>query len=325
LHTLDDSLIAAVRAGDLEGVRAALAAGGNANARSGVEDWRKPDVDWPALSLAVEGNHLEVARSLIDAGADLEAEHTVTVPGDRSIEQVTQRPLSLAMSLGREDLALLLLERGAAPDACGSLDGGSLLTTAAEKGLNRALDRLLGKGMRDEGALVAATRAARVETMRRLIDAGVRAAPQALFEASLAGREDLAQMLVDAGANVDGDDRCAPLVAAAWFDRVAMIDWLLARGADVSRHGAHALRNAANAGRTAAVRHMVSLGAPIDACDERGWTPLMMAAWQGHTETVRILLDLGADRSLCDRSGRRAVDWAREAKHAEIVELLERR
>jgi ankyrin repeat protein len=60
----------------------------------------------------------------------------------------------------------------------------------------------------------------------------------------------------------------------------------------------------------ALVRLLLDKGGAIDARDDRGRTPLMIAAGLGHDEVVDLLLGRGADRTLRDKGGQTAADLA---------------
>ena len=84
---------------------------------------------WTPLHLAAFFGQLEAARVLLDAGADLQA---------LSRNSLTNTPLHAATAGKHEDIALLLVERGAdsaAPDA----GGYSPLRIAAENDLHRVM------------------------------------------------------------------------------------------------------------------------------------------------------------------------------------------
>jgi len=49
---------------------------------------------------------------------------------------------------------------------------------------------------------------------------------------------------------------------------------------------------------------LLDQGAALDARDELGRTPLMLAVMQRKTEVVRLLLDRGADPNIADSAGR---------------------
>jgi len=90
-----------------------------------------------------------------------------------------------------------------------------------------------------------------------------------------------------------------------------------------SLHPAQALLDAARLGQLEPLNRLLVPGAPIDALDANGQTPLMLAAMSGHLEVVRRLLAAGAQRELRDRHGQSAADHARRLGRGDIVRLLE--
>jgi uncharacterized protein len=273
-----------------------------------------------ALVAAVRVGDVDGARHALDAGANPRTPIQELVAGDRSIEEVVVSPLAVAARCGHESVALLLLDRGV--DACrdDGFAGESLLHLAVERRLEQLVDRLLACGVRDPGALDLASRQGDLAMVAQLV-AFAPATSTALAQACLYGHCDVAELLVARGAEVDGADPLTPVAAAAWGDRVELVEWLLSRGANLARHGRRALELAANAGRTRAVSLLLSKGVAVDERNAYGWTPLMLAAFQGQTETVRVLLAHGADRTL-ESGGKRPIDFARNGKYAAIVALL---
>jgi hypothetical protein len=87
------------------------------------------------------------------------------------------------------------------------------------------------------------------------------------------------------------------IAGCLWLGLVAL------QGADSARE----LLDAAAQGRTAKVQELVAKGAPLDARDKDGRTPLMLAAQHGNAEAVRYLLEKGADAAARDRAG--ATAW----------------
>jgi ankyrin repeat protein len=63
------------------------------------------------------------------------------------------------------------------------------------------------------------------------------------------------------------------------------------------------LLNAARKGQAARVAELLGKGAPVNANDKNGRTPLMLAAQQGHAEIVKLLLAKGAETNARDRQG----------------------
>ncbi|KAA3631096.1 MAG: ankyrin repeat domain-containing protein [Proteobacteria bacterium] len=151
------------------------------------------------------------------------------------------------------------------------------------------------------------------------------------------------------------------LMAACADDNLALVDRLLAAGADVRVHnerGGTALMYAAAAGSEAIVSRLIDTGADIDFRAENGWTALTLASAKGHAHVVSALLARGADPNIPDvfgytalmraaqngrrdavgtllesprtslvqinTSGRRALEVARESGHCDITNDLQR-
>lgn len=113
----------------------------------------------------------------------------------------------------------------------------------------------------------------------------------------------LVRQLVGQGADVnagepDGRDKGrTALHNAAGEDEIAVIDYLLAHGADVNARGDSgytALHVAAGRGRVRAIERLLKGGADPNALDVRG-PPLHAAVLQGHADAARALLEGGAD------------------------------
>jgi Ankyrin repeats (3 copies) len=132
-----------------------------------------------------------------------------------------------------------------------------------------------------------------------------------LFSAARFGREDLADVLIAAGADLEApnelDDR--PLHAAATYGRAAVVKLLINRGADVHARGSGgktALHAAAFGvgqpsdaeGRIEVARLLLAAGADVNArVPGSGFMPLRYATSWGssNTEMAHLLLSHGAD------------------------------
>jgi ankyrin repeat protein len=85
-----------------------------------------------------------------------------------------------------------------------------------------------------------------------------------------------------------------------------------------------ALRSAAASGDTIQTTALLNQGAALDARDEHGRTPLMLAVMQGRLDVVRLLLDRGADPNIADSAGRTPLQQAKQDNLREVAALLRR-
>jgi uncharacterized protein len=158
----DDSLLDAVRQGDLDTIRALVQSGADVNAAEGD--------GMTALHWAAEGNHAQGAQILIYAGARLDARTRI---GDFT-------PLLVAARVGNAEVLEVLLEAGADPHVRTSTGGMTALHFAAQAGNARAVTLLLEHGAevdaREGGSghtpLMVAAASDRTEAVRTLLAAG---------------------------------------------------------------------------------------------------------------------------------------------------------
>ena len=113
-----------------------------------------------------------------------------------------------------------------------------------------------------------------------------------------AGRTDIAELLVELGAAPVAGEADLLIGACMRGDRAAALARLerdpgLATSA--RRDLGRALIIAAGEGRVEAAALLLDTGAPLDARDEMGGSPLHVAAWNGRGGTVDLLLRRGAD------------------------------
>ena len=85
-----------------------------------------------------------------------------------------------------------------------------------------------------------------------------------------------------------------------------------------------ALRTAAALGDVPTVRALVAAGADVDAADECGLGPAVVAAWRGQAETVRELARAGADLAAVAPGGATAWSAARANGHDAVLRELRR-
>ena len=85
---------------------------------------------------------------------------------------------------------------------------------------------------------------------------------------------------------------------------------------------ARSLTDAATRGDTAAMAAAIAQGEPVDARDAWSWTPLICAVHAGKTDAVRLLLSRHANPNLLTAKGCSPLDFAVEEGHDEAVSLL---
>jgi ankyrin repeat protein len=215
-------------------------------------DVNAPQVDgMTALHWATYRDDLETARLLLRARANVNAASRYGVT-----------PLSLACTNGNSALVELLLQAGANPSA--PLPGGETpLMTAARAGSLASVKALLARGASVDGK-------------------DERRGQTALMWAAAEGHADVAQLLIEVGADVRLrlGSGFTPLLFAVREGRTDVVRVLLKAGADVNEP------------------------VPVDGPRRRGYggrlppagaTPLLMAVTNGHFELAAFLLDAGAD------------------------------
>lgn len=298
---------AAIRAGDLAAVRAALHAGGQVERRD-------PEGFTPLMVAAGLGQTYTV-ELLLTAGADVRALDP----------RMGATALHKAAQSGNPDVARLLLAHGAFIDAQSPTVGNTALIDAVlhkhapivrvllDGGARTTIRNHAGQSAhdlaREDGlATIAALIVARDERDAALTGA------QVLMAAVQAGDVGAVEQFVAAGHALDArspDDDCTPLGMAARLGHARIVQVLLAAGADVRLVNglmkATAAHEAAYFGHAAVVRVLTAPGRQaieIDAQgDYNGLTALHDAVWHGHLDAVRALLDAGARRDLRSHAG----------------------
>jgi len=308
-----------------EMVRLLLAKGADVRPRTLYTDWdsqisSEPRVQYrpvgglTALLYAVRDGCYACAEELIAAG---------TNPNYPTPEGVT--PLMLAIDNDHNDVAKLLLDKGGNP-AVWDWWGRTALYIAVDR---KEAGAGGGRGGRGAGGSTAA-RAASMEIINRLLDAGVDVNAQMnlhrpsrggnsgrfgeeqhntgttpLFRAAEGNDVELMQALLAKGANPNINAMgFTPFLLAAGVSpggrgggtpNPAVLDLMIQHGADV---------NAQVTGtRTYSMR--ISYHPPPD---QEGASALHEAVRAGRTELVRYLLDRGADPNLADANGKKPID-----------------
>lgn len=312
-------LTVAAALGDLDGIRAILDKDPD-QIRLARPNGRR------ALTTAVEFGHDDIARLLLERGAD---------PTWPELNAERGGALHAAARAGNRALVELLLAHGADPNAHSDSAGNSVY--AAKTREIRALleahggtvdpydlvwmdedDEVMRRVMEDPksaelgcgGVFTAVVTRGKRDLLKRLLDAGIRVpAVVTGCQSYLLEQPDMLRTLLDHGMNPNtcnwqmqtmlhmlcrqdpnGKDQELNTLRAGM---------LLDAGANISaredQFSATPLAWAALNNNTGMVRFLLSRGAPTNLPDDKPWaTPLAWATKRGHTEIVKILRDAGA-------------------------------
>lgn len=253
---------------------------------------------WPP---SYKAKSVEMTRLLLDRGLD------------PNVSSAPRRAIDLACYHALADVVDLLIERGADVTSRNRLNETPLDLLEAyeprpigDPDARRVREALIEAGAKHD--IHTAVRSGDVDEVRKLLDADPSLVHHPdpwnpLFTAARSGRLEVAKLLLERGAKVDGtnDKGNTPL----WFacqspalasDRLAVAKLLIDHGADVNKR-----------------------------CED-GSTPLHFAAWRGPVAMVKLLLDHGARPWIGDDKGKTPADHVREmgvaADKEAILEVL---
>lgn len=124
-------------------------------------------------------------------------------------------------------------------------------------------------------------------------------------------------------------DGFTPLALASFFGHVELAEWLINRGANLDLAAKNQMQvapiHAAAGGKNLEiVRALVEAGADVNARQHGGFTALHAAAQDGNEAMTAYLLEKGADRNARADNNQCALDFALLRGHAGVAALLER-
>jgi ankyrin repeat protein len=153
-----------------------------------------------------------------------------------------------------------------------------------------------------------------------------------VFEAAAAGDAERVSVLLDADRSLrdaHASDGWTPLHLASHFRQTAVIDLLLARGADVNAVSRNADANAplhaaaAGGADVAVMSRLVEAGARVNHRQSGGFTALHEVAAIGNAAVARLLLDSGAHPDMRNSDGQTPAELARAAGHTAVADVLD--
>ncbi|VUC33634.1 unnamed protein product [Clonostachys rosea] len=244
------------------------------------------------LQVASEKGHVKVVKRLLALGADVYADGR----GDN------QTALCLAIKGGWLEVVEKLLSAGANPGALSYRDRLKGARLAAAQGHLHVARGLLGR----EPSI------GEITSFRQALQDG----KQESIEAFLTEKADLKSAL-------DEDD-CSRLLVAVDEGHLAIVERLLAAGADVHSGNWHRspIQSAVDNGHLGIVEELLAAGADVNRTDVYGKSPLFVAASNGHLAVVERLLAAGADINRMDSYGRSPLFVAINYGHLAVVERL---
>ncbi|UBF27121.1 ankyrin repeat domain-containing protein [Kovacikia minuta CCNUW1] len=323
-------LMAVVIEGRIEIVQALIAAGADVNVRI------KQFFTFDALEFAVDKGYTEIARILLEAGADPNWNDPGLRPLTKAIKANNPEMLQLLLNAGAEvtfstgfnplveaanktnnaEIIQLLLEAGC-PVNSTNTSGDSALVDACLNGHDRVVHELIAAG--------ADVNQPRKDGVTPLI--AVFSVPQMVQALASWGLGDnhsdprsrmayIMQLLVDAGVNLDTRhfQGQTALMLAAEQGYLDIANILLAKGA-----APNVVEDPAKGTVPDLFKDMAA--AIAEQSDRK--TALIYAADKGHTEIVAALLAAGANVAIADKKGRTALEIAVQQGHADIVQLLQ--
>jgi ankyrin repeat protein len=316
----DARLLRAAAAGDVAEVRAALGSGADVAA---TDDSRATP-----LVLAAYGNHVDVARVLVEAGADVNHK-----------DRTEQSAYLIATSEVGDDPRLLdlMLRSGARVQAKDSFNGTGLIR-AAERGFPTIIGRLLDAGIQvdhvnelgwtalHEAIILGKGTEPYVRVVEQLVDAGAdamlpsqRDGVRPIEHAQRRGFAAIETLLRKAAREMTPDTR---LLRAAADGSVVAVEAALADGADVEARDDRertALLLAVTRDHVDVARVLVARDADVNAVDDQRDTPFLVTGVTGSVEMLDALLPGRPDTALTNRFGGVSVIPASERGHAEYV------
>ena len=290
------------------------------------------------LTLAVKHGHIGIVRLLLDLGADVDERTTLD-----ELEEPTSSwgsPLWFASLAGRRDIAELLLDRGADPNANVYASGWPI--DHAYRHRDETLKQLLlARGAKPQPWTIAMAHDAGEARRMLETDASEELAHELAWSAACNGCPAIVELALPRLNWAANDPRwhwvlIQPIRSVgdnsgheAFFTCMAA---LLKRGIDpnVSRRGETALHFAAaranptEAQRVRFVAMLLDHGARLDVRDELlQSTPLGWAGRWGRRELVELLIARGAPADEPDAEAwATPLAWAEKMGHAEVASLL---
>ncbi|KAL7955134.1 ankyrin repeat-containing domain protein [Trichoderma compactum] len=309
------------------------------------------DLQQTPLHIAAIKGHVELARLLLDYGADLNAvdAHLCTALLDAASFGFTevvrfllslkpeldiqdgwgQTALACAAKNGHSEIIQLLLDSGSDPTIGDEFSWSALHLAAFQGGVDAV--RVL---LRNGADIMGTTEGGQVETVKFLFESGVdllaaqrnqRKTP--LSGAIALGKLEVTEFFFNSGVSHSTvlETGFLPLTLASHWGQIDTAKLLLSYGADIegsTADGVTPLLAAISNNEVDMVQFLLQMGADATVSDNDGNTALRNAIYEGNAEIVKLLLDNGVDPTVGDAQGWKPLNLAAHNGHVEIINLL---
>lgn len=237
----------------------------------GLVNTKRPEDEYTPLMLAALNGHEDVAKFLIDKGADVNA---------LSLNQHT--PLTFAAIYGHMNICKLLVDKGAdinAKDRNGSTPLTVAVGYAYDYGDTKIMEFLIDKG-------------GDVKTKNAMDDS-------LIHGSGWSKRPEIAELLITRYGleiNAKNYNLRTPLWQASFTGNEEAVKILIALGADISardKMGETCLHAAAQMGHSEVIDILINNGAEVNVKNNNGESSLDIAIKKGHAKVAKILRKYG--------------------------------
>jgi ankyrin repeat protein len=138
--------------------------------------------------------------------------------------------------------------------------------------------------------------------------------------------DEMTKLLIESGLDLDMlDNESTPLYLAAQFNKLELVDLMLAKKVDVNKSnklGQTPLHIASRNGNIDVINSLIKGKAHVDSFDKYGWTPLDIASRNGKTDIVKALVCAEANTSKFDKYGYTPLHIATCNNQVDVVKVL---
>jgi ankyrin repeat protein len=283
--------------------------------RSGADVNLRDNRGATPLWIAAQHGRKEIVELLLNKGADINALD----------ERRRSTPLLIAARSGHADVVKYLITKGADIHAADN-QGMTPLAMARQQGHTEIVELLRQHGAKE--TLHGAVASGDIDEVKKLLSRGedADAKNEALLLALNSNRMDIAEQLVDNGANVNAisGQTGKPLLLS--LGRKESMEFLLSKGADIEARNGNGLTllylQASYSNRPDyldVIKMALDRGANIESRGHSDCTPLNNAIACGRREAAELLLARGADLHAISKFGGTAVHGAMGQRQPEMV------